>query len=62
MLIFPMLLYHLKSERLKSWNFETFGSKFSLFIFAPSELDVSNVDISHITLSFQIWNLETLKL
>ena len=57
MLIFPMWLYHLKFETLKPWNFESCIS--NLFALAPSEFDTFNVDISHITLSTQIWNLET---
>ena len=58
MLIFPMLPCHLKFETLKLWKLHL---KFLLFVLARSEPDTSNVDISHITLSTQMWNLETLK-
>ena len=48
-----------KLETLRLWKLLL---KFLLFVFVPSELDISNVDTSHIVLSPQIWNLETLKL
>ena len=55
MLIFAMLLCHLKFENLKPGNFKTFTLIFRCFSL-PSELDISNfiisnVGISHITLS-----------
>ena len=58
MLIFPMLLCHLKFETLK---LKKLHFKVLLFVLVPSELDISNADICHITLSTQIWNLETVK-
>ena len=58
MLIFPMLLCHLKFETLK---LKKLHFKVLVFVLVPSELDISNADICHITLSTQIWNLETVK-
>ena len=46
---------------MKPWNFESCTSIFLLFVLTLSELDISNVGISHITLPLQIFNLENFK-
>ena len=55
MLIFPMLLRHLKFETLKPWNLK---SGTSIFL-VPSNLDISNADISHINSNLKPWNCKS---
>ena len=61
MLIFPMLLCHLKSETLKPWNFESCTSNFCCLSLPPLNLTFLMLAFPLSLCQLQIWNLETAK-